>query len=76
MKKPICMLLAILAAAALAGCNIGPPAYPPPAAPTNDGRQVTPHPNNVNFNDGDFTTNFITDNPYNDSTRNADLHGS
>jgi predicted small lipoprotein YifL len=76
MKKSISMLLATLTAAVLAGCNLGPPGYPPPATPMNDGRKVTPDPNNVNFNDGDFTTNFVTDNPYNDSTRNASLHGS
>jgi hypothetical protein len=76
MKKPISMILAIMAVMVLTGCNASPSGYPAPATPMNDGRKVMPNPNNVTFNDGDFTTNFVTDNPYNDSTRNANLHGS
>jgi hypothetical protein len=65
-----------MAAAMLAGCSAGLPANTPPAAPANSGGNYTPNPNNVHFNDGSLTTNFITDNPYNDGTKNSSLLGS
>lgn len=60
MKKLVFLLLALILAAALAGCNTG---NVPTANPGTTPGLYAPHQNNVNFNDGAMTTNLATDNP-------------
>ena len=52
MKKLMSLILGILLAAALVGCNA-----------VNKPAVYSPNPNNVNFNDNNLTTNFAKDNP-------------
>lgn len=60
MKKLVFLTLSIILTAALAGCNTG---NVPTVSPGGTAGIYAPHPNNVNFNDINLTTNFVTDNP-------------
>lgn len=59
MKKILILTFALILTAVLTGCNT---AGIPAASPYNP-NIFSPNANNVNFNDRNLTTNFMTDNP-------------